>query len=145
MKRKKYLKHLISFLSIGVFIVFALASGETEETKTESGITLNFEQIGYFKGDNNLRYFTFYVKSSEPLNAQSIPEDVFEELKKHGSNQMNTSGQITASFYYIDKNSTPDITTLDAQRANDVAHERKPIASVWIMPTGKINLIKNPE
>lgn len=58
---------------------------------------------------------------------------------------MNTSGQVTASFYYIDKSSVPDITTLNAQRANDIAHERKPIASVWIMPTGKINLIKNPE
>ncbi len=145
MKRKNYLKHLVSFLAIGVFIAFALASGETEEIKTESGITLDYEQIGYYKGDNKLRYFTFYVKSSEPLDAQSIPEDVFEELKKHGSKQMNTSGQVTASFYYFNKSSAPDITTLDAQRANDIAHERKPIASVWIMPTGKINLIKNPE
>ena len=114
MKSKNYLKHLASFLAIGVFIVFALASVETEEIKTESGISLDFEQIGYYKGDNKLRYFTFYVKSSEPLDAQSIPEDVFEELKKHGSKQMNTSGQVTASFYYIDRSSVPDITTLDA-------------------------------
>lgn len=145
MKRNNYLKHLVSFLAIGVFIVFALASSETEEIKTKSGRTLDFEQIGCYKGDNKLRYFTFYVKSSEPLDALSIPEDVFEELKKHGSKQMNTSGQVTASFYYIDKSSAPDITTLDAQRANDIAHERKPITSVWIMPTGKINLIKKPE
>jgi len=70
---------------------------------------------------------------------------VFNALKKHGSKQMNTSGRVTASFYYINKNSAPDITMLDSQKANDIAHERKPIASVWIMPTGRINLIKNPE
>ena len=145
MKRKNYLKHLVSFFAIGIFIAFALASGEAEEIKTESGITLDFEQIGYYKGDNKLRYFTFYVKSSKPLDAQSIPEDVFDELKKHGSKQMNTSGQVSASFYYINKSSVPNITTLDAQRANEIVHERKPIASVWIMPTGEINLIKNPE
>lgn len=143
--KKNYIKHLISLLVIGIFFVFAIASGESDEIKTESGVTLDFEQIGYFKGDNNLRYFTFYVKTTEPLVTQSIPEEIYVELEKHGSKQMNTSGQVTASFYYIDRNSTPDITNLDAQRANDVAHEQKPIAAVWIMPTGKINLIKNPE
>ncbi len=145
MKRKDYLKHFVSLLVVVAFIVFAVASSESEGEKTESGINLNFEQIGYYKGENKLRYFTFYVNSSETLNPDSISEDVFEALKKHGSKQMNTSGQITASFYYIDKSSVPDITTLDAQKANDIAHERKPIASVWIMPTGQINLIYNPE
>ncbi len=58
---------------------------------------------------------------------------------------MNTQGRVTASFYYLEKNNTPDITTLNAQNANDLAHEKKPIASVWIMPTGKINLIIKPE
>ncbi|MDO9512071.1 MAG: hypothetical protein Q7J34_09950 [Bacteroidales bacterium] len=145
MKRKNYLKHLVSLLVLAAFIVFALASGESEEEKTESGVNLNFEQVGYYKGDNNLRYFTFYVESSESLNANSISEDIFEALKKHGSKQMNTPGQVTASFYYIDRSATPDITSLTAQRANDIAHERKPIASVWIMPKGTINLIKNPE
>lgn len=120
-------------------------SSDKDEQKAASGTNLDFERIGYYKGNNNLRYFTFYVKSSESLNRDSLSEDVFEELKKHGSKQSNTSGQITASFYYIDRNSVPDITNLDPQGANDLAHNRKPIAAIWIMPTGQINLIKNPE
>lgn len=145
MKRKDCLSHLIPLLVAVAFIVFAFASCESGGEKTKSGNNLDFEQIGYYKGDNNLRYFTFYVKASQSLYADSIPEDIFEALKNHGSKQMHTSGQVTASFYYIDKSSVPDITNLDAQKANDIAHDRKPIAAVWIMPTGNINLIKNPE
>ncbi|NOX47150.1 MAG: hypothetical protein GXO89_09260 [Chlorobi bacterium] len=94
MKRKNYLKHFVSLLVVVAFIVLAVASSESEGEKTESGINLNFEQIGYYKGENKLRYFTFYVNSSETLNPDSITEDVFEALKKHGSKQMNTSGQV---------------------------------------------------
>jgi hypothetical protein len=143
-KTKNTLKHIASIAVVGIFLILAFASG-SDEQKTPSGINLDFEQVGYYKGDNKLRYFTFYVKSSESLNRDSLSEDVFEALKKHGSKQMNTSGQITASFYYLDRNSVPDITNLDAQGANDLAHDRKPIAAIWIMPTGQINLIKNPE
>jgi len=106
---------------------------------------LKFEQIGYFKGDNNLRYFTFWVDSDSVINPDSIPSNILSELKTHGRKQMNTKGQVTASFYYLYKDQVPDITLLTAQAANDIAHERKPIASVWIMPTGRVNIIENPE
>jgi uncharacterized protein YxeA len=105
----------------------------------------NFEQVGYYKGDNKLRYFTFYVKSNESINPNSIPQDFINAVKDHGSNQTNTSGQITASFYYLDKANTPDITSLTASRANDLAHNKKPIIAVWIMPNGNVNLMENPE
>lgn len=118
---------------------------KNEGYKTESGINLEFQQIGYFKGDNNLRYFTFHVKSSERIEENSILEDVFKVIKEHGSKQMNTSGQITASFYYIIEGSAPDISLLNSEEANKIAHARKPIAALWIMPSGQINLIKNPE
>lgn len=143
-KSKNILKHIASILVVGIFLILSVASG-SDEQKSQSYTNLNFEQVGYYKGENKLRYFTFYIKSSESLNRDSLSEDIFEELKKHGSKQMNTSGQITASFYYLDRNSAPDITNLDAQRANDLAHNSKPVAAIWIMPSGQINLIKNPE
>jgi hypothetical protein len=143
-KSKNMLKHIASILVVGIFLILAVASG-SDEQQSQTGTNLNFEQIGYYKGEKKLRYFTFYVKSSESLSRDSLSEEIFEELKKHGSKQMNTSGQITASFYYLDRNSAPDITNLDAQRANDLAHDRKPVAAIWIMPSGQINLIKNTE
>lgn len=136
---------IIVTLIIVILFVLVLTSCGDDKVKTKSGATLTFEQIGYFKNDETkLRYFTFYVKSPTPLSAESIPDDVFSEIKDHGSKQFNTAGCVTASFYYIDRSSAPDITSLSAQRANDVAHDRKPIAAVWIMPKGNINLIKNP-
>lgn len=146
---KKTLIYTITFICI----ISLFSCGDNKVDKTESGQKtevkkknqLEFEQIGYMKGDNKLRYFTFYVKSKETLKYNSIPKSALREIKVHGSKRMNTSGQVTASFYYIDKASTPDITLLSAQEANDLAHERKPIASVWIMPNGQINLIENPE
>jgi hypothetical protein len=107
--------------------------------------SLSFEQVGYYKGESKLRYFTFYVSSAEPLKENNLPHDFLDNLKEHGSKQMNTSGQITASFYYLTRDSTPDITTLSADKANDIAHNRKPIVAVWIMPNGQINVIEKPE
>ncbi|NEW85110.1 MAG: hypothetical protein GZ094_22475 [Mariniphaga sp.] len=115
------------------------------ETTTTSKDKLSFEQIGYFKNDSKLRYFTFWVKSDSLIVPNSINEKIFNQIKEHGSKQTNTSGKITASFYYLDKGQTPDVTLLSAQEANDLAHNKKPIAAVWIMPNGEINLIENPE
>ena len=134
----------INTIVIVGFALLLFTACETKEIKTPSGINVDFEQIGYYKGENKLRYFTFYVKTSPSVNRSTISKEMLNEIKKHGSNRMNTSGQITASFYYFDRNSTPDITLQSAQRANDLAHEKKPIASVWIMPSGDINLIIDP-
>jgi len=105
---------------------------------------LNFEQVGYYKGDNKLRYFTFYVKHGYTVINDSLPDELRNRIEYHGSKQMHTDGRLTASFYYFDKQNAPDITLLSAQEANDVAHERKPIMSVWIMPTGSVNTFVNP-
>jgi hypothetical protein len=145
MKVKESLRPILSLAIIATFVLIAIASSEDEGVKTSSGINIKFEQIGYFKADNKLRYFTFYVNSSEELRRDSVPQEVIDEIKEHGSNQMNTSGMATASFYYLIKEDAPNITGLDAQTANDIAHERNPIASVWIMPNGQVNFINNPE
>ena len=79
------------------------------------------------------------------INPDSVPSNILNEIKQLGSLRMNTDGRVTASFYYLDRNQVPDITLLNAQAANDIAHERKPIASVWVMPTGRVDLIENPE
>ncbi len=135
---KKYL--LTSLLLSSLFLIFSCG-----ETSTPSTDKLSFEQIGYYKNDSKLRYFTFWIKSDSLLEPNLITEKIFSEIQEHGSKQSNTSGKITASFYYLDKRQTPDITLLSAQEANDLAHNKKPIAVVWIMPNGQINFIKNPE
>lgn len=125
-----------SILLLIIFISLAFSSCNSDNnTKTS---TSSFVQVGYFKGENNLRYYTFWVK--EPMKK----EQLLEEVKLHGSQQRNTSGQVTASFYYTSENEAPDITNLDAQTANEVAHENKPAVAVWIMPNGQINIIENP-
>lgn len=133
----------ILFTSLLITSLFLnLSCGETTSSSKDK---LSFEQIGYYKNDSKLRYFTFWIKSDSLINPNSISEKIYNEIKEHGSKQMNTSGKITASFYYLDKGQTPDITMLSAQGANDLAHKSKPIVAVWKMPNGQINLIKNPE
>lgn len=126
----------VSILLSVVFLLLTAASCSSD-SNTNSSSSL-FEQVGYFKSENNLRYYTFWVK--EPMKK----EQLLEEVKLHGSQQRNTSGQVTASFYYTSKIEAPDITNLDAQTANEVAHEKKPAVAVWIMPNGQINIIENP-
>ncbi len=132
-----------NLLLASLFLVFSC--GEISKTERKSEDKLTFEQIGYYKNDSKLRYFTFWVKSNSVINPNSISEKIYNEIKEHGSKQMNTSGKITASFYYLTKEQAPDITLLSAQKANDLAHNKKPIVAIWKMPNGQVNLIKNPE
>jgi hypothetical protein len=143
-KLNKKTNHLLTLFIVFLFLALAYASGSEDNSSLDEP-TVKFEQVGYYKGNNKLRYFTFYINSTEELLTDSIQADVFDAIKQHGANRMNTSGQVTASFYYINKESVPDITNLSADQANKLAHQRKPIASVWIMPSGEINLIKNPQ
>ena len=48
------------------------------------------EQEGYFKDDNRNRIFTFSFESDVSI----------DEIKKHAKKQMNTSGRLTACYYY---------------------------------------------
>jgi hypothetical protein len=163
---KKETSKLLSTLAAFAIIIFTASCGGNEQTASDTSNiehnivqlkdeeevvsdatnkSYNFEQVGYYKGDNKLRYFTFYVNSPETIKESAIPKDFLDAVREHGSEQTNTSGQITASFYYLDKNSTPDISTLSATKANDLAHNKKPIAAVWIMPNGQVNVIEKPE
>lgn len=136
---------LVKFAFILVIPMFVLLMACGQPDLKFNGKPISFDRVGYFKGDNNLRYFTFYINTQETVDRNNIPEELVKLTKEHGSKQMNTPGKVTASFYYLEKNKTPDITTLTANKANDLAHEMKPIISVWIMPNGQINQIKNPE
>jgi hypothetical protein len=140
------------FIIFGIYFIYLfvftdLSTNSNEEIINKEDLKLEFDQVGYYKlpdKNNRLRYFTFNVFSNVTLNKDSIPDSVFEKIYQHGSKMMNTSGAITATFYYIEPNYAPDITLLNANTAPDVAHDRKPIASVWIMPNGQINFFKNP-
>ncbi len=130
-----------------VVMVGILGCSSDTGTNTEdqkSAPNIKFEQIGYYKAENKLRYFTFYVSGYGAVEGDSIPDDLKAAIEKHGSNRMHTPAQVTASFYYIELGQAPNITGLTAQAANDLAHARQPIMSVWIMPTGQVNVIERP-
>ncbi len=114
---------------------------EPKEEKNELG--LEFEQIGYSFRRNNDRYFTFHIKSPRKLANEDMSK-FLEIVKEHGSKRRHTKGASTASFYYMKRENTPDITKMWASRATKKAHENKPIASVWINKEGECTLIKNP-
>jgi len=103
---------------------------------------VNFKRIGYMKV-NKLRYFTFNISTKIKFNREKIPNNIKNAIKKHGSKQMNTIGKITASFYYL--KGAPDVTLLTPMKANNLAHDKKPIISVWVMPNGQVNVFENPE
>jgi hypothetical protein len=142
MRTKITLVKFIFFLLLSMFVLFMSCGPSGLKF---NGKPISFDRVGYFKGDNNVRYFTFYINTQETIDRNNIPEELLKLTKEHGSKQMNTGGRVTASFYYLERSKTPDITALTADKANDLAHEMKPIISVWIMPNGQINQFKNPE
>lgn len=123
------------------------ASSEDSDVRVDNPVSaeLAYHQVGYYKGENNLRYFTVFVGGNDSSEIDTENMDLLQDVRRHGSTQSNTKGQVTATFYYRDRASTPDITLLDAERANDAAHAARPFAAVWILPSGDINLIENPE
>lgn len=135
-----------TIIIVSIFLVGcdSVSSSEESSVKTPSSF-VKFEQVGYLKADNNLRYFTFWLNTNAAIKSDTLSPELLDKIRKHGSSQMNTRGQVTASFYYLEKSQTPDITLLSAQNANDVAHNKKPIATVWIMPNGQVNLFEKPE
>lgn len=124
-------------LAIAVFTLLSLISCSSEKS--------NFEQVGYHKSESKLRYITFQIKDSMKSTYENISVELALKIKEHGSRQMNSSGKATASFYYLTPQIAPDITTLNSQRANDVAHANKPLMVVWITPSGKVNIINKPK
>lgn len=136
---------LLYFFMISFFLLMLGCDELVKEIEKQEKTKVSFEEMGYFKS-NNLRYKTFFLTSKSISHKDSIPEGVILKIREHGSKQTNTSGNITASFYYLDRNKTPDISNLqNAEVANNMAHDNKPVIAVWIMPNGNINLLKNPE
>ena len=126
---------LILFILCAAVVLLAACGGSDDP----------FEQVGYYKGDNNLRYFTYYVEGYESVDRDNLPAELVSLIREHGRSRVNTDGQVTASFYYLKPGAAPNITLMSAQQANDAAHNRKPVMSVWILPTGRVNVFKNPE
>ena len=52
---------------------------------------------GYFKDSNKNRIFTFSFESDVSI----------DEIKKHAKSQMNTSGSLTACYYYLKGSTFP--------------------------------------
>ncbi len=58
---------------------------------------------------------------------------------------MHTANRVTATFYYLHKENTPDISTARNETiANEIAHDHKPLVAVWKFSKDKINVIENP-
>lgn len=82
---------LILFILCAAVVLLAACGGSDDP----------FEQVGYYKGDDNLRYFTFYVEGYESADRDDLPAELVALIKEHGSSRVNTDGQVTASFYYL--------------------------------------------
>jgi hypothetical protein len=139
----KHINQLVIAFAALCIIITSCDVATEQNVPTAPEVT--FEQIGYLKTESKLRYFTFYINVEDSIARDSIPQYLKNAIREDGSAQMNTDGCVTASFYYLDKNQAPDITYLSPDQANTIAHERTPLASVWIMPNGQVNLIENPE
>ena len=136
---KALLYLFIGFSTLGTLIQLS-SENNPKATYKKSPKTL-IKQKGYFK-KSKLRYFTFQTN----IKRDAIDDKLLKKLKAHGSKQPNTKGNVTASFYYLNTNSAPDITLAkNSQLANDIAHNHKPFLAVWIMPNQQVNMIRDPE
>lgn len=132
-------------LTIG--IITLTPKNSTRHQYDLSQIELETEAVGYFKKDG-LRYYTYNVQLIKGGIAQDtivLTPGVLELFKSHGEERMHTDGNVTASFYYLNQDA-PNISVLESgQLANDMSHASMPIVSVWIMPTGDINVFEKPQ
>jgi hypothetical protein len=146
-------KKLVLILILACFCILVFIQIFQKEPTAEEKFQLlrendkfEFEQIGYFKSDNNNRVFTFYINTWRDLDIDSIPEQLWEAIKVHGNRLMHTSGVQTHSYYYTRKVNTPDITLAGSfVNAVDKCYEKKPIALVLIGVDGKSGFIKYPD
>jgi hypothetical protein len=160
------MKKIIKYIAITSFVVMAsfsvyialMSSPEPIENKdsnsNDSEYTLKFTEVGYYKDKSKLRYYTVYIdflssnhNSKKPLtiDRDSLPDYLLNQIKEHGSKKMHTDNSVTATFYYLNKENTPDITNSRNQTiANEIAHDHKPLVAVWKFSKDKINVIKNP-
>ena len=123
------------------------SSSNTSNSKnTDAGtFSVKFEQVGYFKNDQQ-RVFTYFIDSPTRIDKDSVPEELWNAIEKHGKSQMNTKGKNTQSFYYLSRINTPDVTTLRTYDiALDKANLSDPLAIVYIMFNGDKGIVRNPK
>ena len=126
-------------LILSFSLLFLFSCGNSKKAEVENSIA-SFDKVGYFKSPNKLRYYTIHLKTSETDVSQVLKDAVLE----HGKKLMNTAGQTTVGFYYLQRENTPDITNLSASKANEVAHNHKPLFTVWNYGNGNVMLLENP-
>lgn len=89
------LRHLITFTVVAVFMVMAYATAESDD---------RFQQIGYFKADNNHRVFTYNVERGVSAS----------DIESHANGRSHTDGRTTYVFYYFGDAPNPtSATSLD--------------------------------
>lgn len=140
-KNKEAITIIKNWKILSLILVLIYLGGCSIENKK-----YNFDQIGYYKSENNLRVFTFYINTQEQLSKDSIPEELWTLINEHGRNRMHTQGVQTQSFYFLDKKKAPDVTMYPSfDKALNKAYDNKPLAVVYIDNYGKKGLIQNPD
>ena len=118
---------------------------ESNSIKINDNLSIEFEQIGYYKSSVNTRCYTFFINATDTIDINNIPDKLWEEIEKHGLSQTYTEGKATQSFYYLSKSSTPDVTSAkDYDKAINRAYDAKPLAVVYQDWTGS-GLFKKSE
>jgi hypothetical protein len=146
---KKFYYVLLGLVCLLLIISFFKSSSNIEQDKVidlEERSPYRFEQIGYFKSNQN-RIFTFYVSSTiGDISVDSIPSDLWDIIRSHGSNLMHTPKRITQGLYYIERESTPDPTLAgEYYSAIDIVYDSKPIGAFIRHTSGNITFEKFPE
>lgn len=143
---KSYLK--IGCLSIVIIIVLIIVIVSiTSKSSYKSTSPYNFKQEGYFKDEDKFRIFSYQVVGLQKMSIDSIPNNVWQIIKEHGSNQMHTVGSRTGVFYFFDNTVCPaDPITLPKSwiDACNNACKFHPFAAIWIEMNEETKLIKDP-
>ena len=112
-------------LAVMAFAIFALTGYSSIESKASESI--KFKIHGYFKHNRHR------IKTVEMI-VKSIDDRTREEALNYGKKSMNTTGRLTAIYFYASGSSIPnDQLTLasDVFSANDVLYEGKNY-SAWV-------------
>lgn len=124
----------LSLLMIGI-VIYSIDMQQEPAPKKEQVTQEIARLVGYYKADNKLRYRTF--------NLTSTPTEA--DLRSHATSQFFTEGQTSVCFYYT--SNAPDISgSRTASIANDIAHDARPYAAVWVNGSkDRVQVIYNPK
>lgn len=115
------------FLIIGAFI-----SCNSEKS--------TFKLVSSF-GNDTIQYYTFNISERVDLSG-GMTDQVKAEIKEHGTLQARKE-VVTATFYF--RGNAPNIeNAIGGLDASTKIQESKPVAVLWAMPDGRVQLIENP-